>query len=225
MSTTQVFKTDAELASLIADNQNTRGPAVLESTTQVPSLKKSRIDKVPYELSVFSGREVFLTKREYVFIGGEYEKMVNRKLEKVAPEIAGEFQGNHLPWGQWFDDKFRVITHKDRFYLRYYIRMSANYKYSEKICHFENGQELNQLDVSYFYKHYGKLVSDSRKQAEHGLEAEDQITPRTVKIAGITRLRVGGITFVREGFETREDKADLAGIFDKMQKQMEAKNG
>lgn len=194
-----IYKSDAELAAMLHKAQ---GPATLLSSTILPRVQKSRATGEPFE-NVFPS-EVMQTKREFVFLGADYERLVQRRQEREGQAPA--FAAQTLSWGAWVDGSKTVISHKGGLYLRYYVKLAANYAASDKVIHFEDGAELTDADLELFKQYAAKRQSDARVAQRQGLtDSDDAIHPRTVKMAGIVAVKTGGRVYVRRGYAREVD--------------------
>ena len=181
------FTSSQELSNIL---KTVKGSSVctMELTTKVKTNKKGRINKLPFT-ETFEG-DVFRTYKEYGNFNINYENAVNNQL--VRENKDNNFVSNSLPWGEWYSPN-KVIAHKNEFYLRYYTGMNANSKADkQEIYHYENGQELTALEVSRLSEYLPPKRTTSGTQG-----TTKEITPRVVKMNGVNKLTLGGVTYTR----------------------------
>ena len=181
------FTSSQELANILK-NVKSSGVCTMELTTKVKANKKSRVNKVPFN-EVFEG-EVYRSYKEFGNFNISYENAVNN--QRVREDNNDKFVSNSLVWGEWFSPN-KVITHKNEFYIRYYVGMNANSKADKKsIYHYEDGTELNEYEVALLSEYLPPKRAKSKTQG-----VTKEVQPRALKINGINKLTVGGVTYTR----------------------------
>lgn len=185
-----VFKDDKHLAELIKGFAG-YSMATLDLTTVCKCTVKSRKNKEIKYGDVFEGT-LMCSKHQYIGIGYEYRKSLNNRLEKQGEQAV---ETGELPWGQWHEGSKIVIEHKGNFYLRI-TYLNANEKYSSKIYHYENGDEITDE---------ANLIKDDFLP----LKKDTVLIVNSVKFAGIVRVVFDGKIFIRKGYLTAEDKGKL----------------
>jgi hypothetical protein len=198
-----VFNNDQELCEYI---RNYKGCSMLtlESTVIYKHNVKSYSDKTPFSVAFPKG-EIFCTKREYVLFGNaNYGRSVNK--QRVREGLEPDFEPKELPYGEWLEGSSVVIVSKGEYQLRYYPSLNPNYQYSEKVYHYENGDELTDEEKNLFWTEY----NPPKKGAGYYQGVQKGVEVRNVKFAGITRLVFAGKIYVRKGFESREDKKSIS---------------
>lgn len=204
-----VFNSDKDLVDTIKDFKG-YSMASIDMTTVPKCTVKSRLNKDVKYGDVFEGT-LMCTSHRYIGIGFDYntslnnqvEKAIELKLEKTIDSAlveekreTGNIETGELPWGQWFEGSKIIIEHKGNFYLRL-TYLNANGKYSDKIYHYENGDEISEETALRLDEFLPISKSDS------------PLIVNSVKIAGIVRVDFGGKTYVRKGYLTVEDKTRL----------------
>jgi len=160
-------------------------------TTKVKANKKSRVSKVAFS-ETFRG-DIFKTYNEVGNFNISYENSVNNQRKRE--DVEETFVSNSLPWGEWVDGgENKVLTHKGAYYLRYFTGMTANAKADKKVVyHYADGKELNQREMLLL----GEFTPPPRKASNtQGIKKE--VTPRAVKIDGVSKMVVGGTTYIRK---------------------------
>ena len=183
----KVFNNSKELATTL---RGFKGASLcsIELTTKVKMNKKSRVSGVP-TVEAFKG-DVYRSYKEAGMFGVNYENAVNNTLKRENKE--NDFKADSLPWGEWFDTN-KIIAHKDEFYLRYYVNMSANSKADKgSVYHYEDGTPLTPEEVALIPEYTAPKRSGSGRQG-----TEKAVEPRTAKMSGIKKIKVGGATFTR----------------------------
>lgn len=115
---------------------------------------------------------------------GSYQNAVNNRLKKAGLEA--DFTANPLPWGEWVIAN-KIITHKGLKYVRFYLHKNSNPKTE---YYFEGDQLTGERleEAKFFFQEH----SESARQAEAGLESEDQCKPFSINIENILQVNVNG---------------------------------
>ena len=122
-----------------------------------------------------------------------YENAVNNRLEKIGCE--GGFKAEELPWGKWLIPN-KVITHKDKLYMRYYAYKGAKVD----SVWFVNGRVATSAEMELIVTYLRSKNTTSKKQAEHGL-VENQVAPKVVTMDNILALNVGGVSYHKNTYK------------------------
>jgi hypothetical protein len=123
------------------------------------------------------------------WVGARYAGSVERQMGREGVE--GSFEASPLPWGEW-DVPGKVIRHKGSFYLRTQSTPGTRRKAPARVLRYDcESGELTREQVAPFLP----AKTESRKQAEAGLEAENQIQVSTYSFDSIKRIRLGGQTY------------------------------
>jgi len=197
------FRNNQELLEILSNVKQSSQPLTLENTIVKNATKKSRETKEPY--SVVFPSPVYVTEKLFVRAFVNYEKQVNKVRENEGKEA--DFKSQSLPWGKYVEGaEGFIIEHNGEYYLRYYEKMNANYKYSERLWHFENGNELTSEEKENFKKNFGDKKYGNKIQ---GVSIENEVNPKSTKFSGIIRLVIGGMVLIRSGYENREEKSQI----------------
>ena len=122
-----------------------------------------------------------------------YENAVNNRLEKQGNE--GNFKAKELPWGSWLIPN-KIITHKDKLYLRYY-----DYKGADKSSvWFVNGRVATAHEMELIVTYLRSKDTTSKRQAEHGL-TENQVKPKAIPMDNIIAINVGGVSYQKNTYK------------------------
>ena len=182
----KTFTTQQELAMTLKGFKGS-SLCTIEMTNEVKANKKSRISKVPFELA-FSGT-VYRSYKEAGTFGISYENAVNNQLKREDKD--NDFVADSLRWGTWYDVN-KIITHKENFYLRYFVNMNANSKVDKgTVYHYADGTKLTPQEFATLAEFLPPKKSSTRQGTEKIVE------PRAVKFSGINKLKVGGITLIK----------------------------
>lgn len=183
----KVFTTANELANTL---KGFKGASLcsIELTTKVKMNKKSRVTAIP-TTTAFKG-DVYRSYKEAGMFGVSYENAVNNTLKRENKE--NDFKADSLPWGEWFDTN-KIIAHKNEFYLRYYVNMSANSKADKgAVFHYEDGTPLTSEEIALIPEYTAPKRTSSGRQG-----TDKAVEPRTAKMSGINKIKVGGVTLIR----------------------------
>jgi hypothetical protein len=183
----KTFTTQEELANTL---KNFKGSSLctMEITTKVKTNKKSRVNKVPFA-ETFEG-DIYRTYKESGNFNISYENAVNN--QRVRENNADKFVAKSLVWGEWFADN-KIITHKDNYYLRYYVGMHANSNADKNsVYHYADGSKLSEFEVACLSEYLPPKKAKSKTQ-----DTIKEISPRAIKINGINKLKVGGVTYTK----------------------------
>lgn len=192
-----VYNTDQELLEILSTLEKKQQFLTLDSTVLKKATVKSRLTKEPFS-AIFKG-EIYATKKEYVSIYHNYEDSINNRLDKQGSDQT--FVASSLPYGSWYEVDL-IILSKEKYQLRYFQDKNANYKHSEFVFHYADGDVLDSKLVDRYWAEFGS-VSTSKKQADVGLEKE--VKPRNVGFDGINRLVVGNYILIKKGKEQVDD--------------------
>lgn len=122
-----------------------------------------------------------------------YENAVNNRLAKVGCE--SDFVAEELPWGKWLVPN-KVITHKDKLYMRYYAYKGAKIDSTW----FVNGRVATSAEMELIVTYLRSKNTTSKKQAEHGL-TDNQVSPKVVTMENILALNVGGVSYHKNTYK------------------------
>lgn len=121
---------------------------------------------------------------------GSYENAVNNRLKKAGFEA--DFEAKPLPWGQWLKPN-RTISHNENTYVRLYMHKNSNPK--SQFWHNNKPLEGDELvNAKMFFNEH----SESKRQAEAGLQFEDQSKPFNVNIANILEIKINNEHYIVE---------------------------
>lgn len=132
----------------------------------------------------FYGRVTKRVVAQYNF-NAEYESSVNRHLAKEGLE--NNFKTEGLTWGEWLSNEFfkKVITHKGELYIRLYPLAdkisSFEYLIDGRVATPEESEEIKQFIPQ---------KSESKKQADAGLEEKKQVQVTTFNFNSINVIRI-----------------------------------
>lgn len=176
---------------------NGNGTCTMELTTKVTMNKKGHKDMnyagLPF-YDVFEG-DVYRTYVESANFNYNYENCVNNQRKREGNNDV--FTAAPLPYGEWLEGgENKVYAHKNEFFLRYYIDMNANSNADKNVIfHYADGKELTEEEIKMIPEFQKPKVEKDNTESRQGTEKE--IKPRGVKINGVNRLTVGGVTFKR----------------------------
>jgi hypothetical protein len=182
------FRTNKRLLNIIRKIKGAC-PLTLESRTCFIHNKKSKKTGKSFD-KIFKS-EVYSLKKEFVFIGADYEKAVNtqRKREKKSTN----FKAFSLPWGKWLNNSKIIIVHHGKYFLRYYVDMSATYKYSKKSYQFENGKQLTSKQIKVFFNEF----MSPRKKDSGRQKLDKSVQPRCICFDNILKMKFNKIILKR----------------------------
>jgi len=192
------FSTEQDLLEILSNFDKRQQFLTLDSTVVKKANKKSRLTGELFT-DVFKG-EILATKKEYVSIYHNYQDSINNRLAKQGSDQI--FVSEGLPYGTWYQPDL-IIEHNEKFQLRYFQDKNSNYRHSEYVFHYANGDVLDSALVERYWAEFAPPVSKSKKQDEVGVELETK--PRNVKFEGLNRLVVGDMILIRKGREQVED--------------------
>jgi hypothetical protein len=179
------FNSQKELAENL---KNFKGSSLctMELTTKVKTNKKSRLNKIPFT-EVFEG-DIYRTYKESGNFNISYENAVNNQRKRE--DNNNTFKSQSLVWGEWFAPN-KIITHKGDYYLRYYVGMHANSNADKNVVyHYADGTKLSESDISLLNDYLPPKRAKSNTQ-----NVAKEVQPRAIKINGINKLTVGGVTY------------------------------
>jgi hypothetical protein len=133
-----------------------------------------------------------------VMLNNSYETAVNNRVEKTTGKH-GHLKADPMSGRVWVEGMENLVSVKteesnrdrDLTYLRVYFNM-ANSPIS--VRYVLDGRSATPKEVEEI-EAWLTVKSDSRKQAEEGLDAEDQIVPRDYKLASVKHLECGDYKF------------------------------
>lgn len=119
---------------------------------------------------------------------GSYQNAVNNRLKKAG--LVADFTAYPLPWGEWLTPN-KIIAHKGEIYVRFYVHKNSNPKTEYFYC----GEKMTneQLTIA---KTFFKERSESKRQSDAGLEADEQSKPFNVKVNNILQINVNGENYI-----------------------------
>lgn len=117
-----------------------------------------------------------------VFVGASYEKMVQRRLEAEGrdAEEAKNFEAGALPWGEYVEGGFPVITHNGKFYLRVIFENAGTTQY------LLDGAPIAKEEI------IGLSEPKTSDNAQGGLSEENQVVIRTIGFDSLMKVRAAG---------------------------------
>lgn len=129
------------------------------------------------------------TVRVVGWVGARYVSGIKRQQAREGLEEA--FVGGPLPWGEWLIPG-KIIQNKGVMYLRTQSTPGTRKKAPARVLRYdcESGQ-LTREQVAPFLP----PKTESKKQVEAGLEAEEQIQVNNYSFDSIKKIRIGGETF------------------------------
>lgn len=133
----------------------------------------------------FNGHVSAITSMSGIQINASYEKAVNNRIKGEK-----DFKAESLPWGEWFIPN-KVITHKGKMYLRFYVTKSAK---TEKAYYYD-GERVDEEMA----KDIASNIRESKpsaRQAEVGISEEDMVKPFTVAAENISAITLNGTTYI-----------------------------
>jgi hypothetical protein len=186
MNMTEIIKT------MILEMAGRCSFANIITVTEPKLTKKSRTTGATLNETFNHSRIIKIGERQ-VSIGNCYETAVNNRGEKLGLDNF-DFTASPRTWGSRVENS-AIIEHKNEYYLEYFY-LNANkstYKYV-----WENGDELTQEELSIAKIDFLPVNNGSNKQAEAGLDKEEQIAINTVKIDNILSIKAFGKEYNRE---------------------------
>ncbi len=125
-----------------------------------------------------------VVRYSHIAIGTSYENAVNNRNERING--SRDFVAESLPWGQW-EIVNKVIVNKGNYYLRYYTDSKSN----PTRTLFIDGRPATAQEVEIINAYRTGGNNNSNRQAEIGIAVEEQVKPRTAKVANIVKLKFG----------------------------------
>ena len=125
----------------------------------------------------------------HVQIGTSYENAVNNRCERING--TREFVSEPLRYGEWYIVN-KVYTHKGEYYLRYYT--NKNTRTTRTLFVGNRPATASEIEIIKAHR-YAVSHSISRRQAEQGIPAAEQVEVRGTKIAGIIQFKFGDYSF------------------------------
>ena len=136
--------------------------------------------------NTYYGRVSSLTDISGLQFNANYEKAVNNRLPKGDGE-GEKFVAESLPWGTWLVPN-KTITHKGATYLRLYQTKATN----KEVTFILDGAVVTDPAIIKDIKAAFRPAKESNRQAEAGIEAENQVKPFTLNVADIHHIAING---------------------------------
>lgn len=197
-----VFNDGDHLAQILKDFKG-YSQFTLVTITEPNCTKKARGNVNPADkgrpFSDFFKGKIYKTAKRYASLGYDYEKSVQNRLAKEGKDdAAAEFEGQSLPWGDWWDGSKVVLKHHDKFYIRI-TYLNANGAATKYIYHYDDGDEITGDDLEILKKDFLPLKKSDSRQG-----TDDEIMVNSIKAENIMEMRVGGKRLVHRSVIARE---------------------
>ena len=177
------FKSVAEFCGNIA--RGTFGISVIALTE--PKMNKRG--------NPFYGRVHKASCLNNVALGYDYENVVNAKLERKG--LVADFKAEKPKGKNW--DMFPFLLQSDKDSSVKYLRCTMRKNTTSKSVYLLDGKVVSDNNVLAEIKSWITTSSYSPKQAESGLEEEEQVVVKDYKVEGIIALTQGEKVYNRLG--------------------------
>lgn len=117
----------------------------------------------------------------------EYGKVVNARLVREGKEPI--FESGELPWGSWVEGyEGTLLTHKDKFYLRYYPMNNNNVQ----VLYLLDGRVATAEETADILS----FVQKSKASEQGGLTKK--VIVRSINVENIVSLTIDGTKYVQQ---------------------------
>ena len=136
--------------------------------------------------------------KSVVQLNRSYDKGVTNKVAKVTGELSKDWEVEPMKGRHWLEGYENLIAVSDKDdsvkYLRTYVGENPNIKTTVKYT--VDGRDATDDELK-IIKEYSPKKYESNKQAEQGLEGNEQVQPRDVTLTNVVKLKVGNFSFSR----------------------------
>lgn len=180
----------ANMNKIVDFLMNHTGSSFAHILTETDPINHTKKNDASFKIMFSEHTQIKKIGSRNVSIGNNYQTAVNNRLDKTGNESNFVVDKQSREWSERITEG--LVQHKDtkEFYLEYYY-LNANkseYKYV-----WENNVELTEGELTLAQSIF-KKVYESKKQAEAGLDSEEQVKVNLVKINNVRCIKAFGET-------------------------------